>query len=393
MIEFRNITKSFKDHVVLKDINMTMKDGELTVIIGPSGCGKTTSLKMINRLISPTQGEILIDGEDVSGIDKVELRRRMGYVIQSGGLFPHMTIRENIEIIEQLENKPEGQIMQKTIDLMDMVDMDPEEFLDRYPSELSGGQLQRIGVARAFANDPEIILLDEPFSALDPITRASLQDQLVDIQAREAKTMVFVTHDMSEAIKLADRICIMNDGHIIQFDTPEKILRDPADGFVANFVGTNRIWSSPEYIRVEDFMIKNPVTIAPDVTVGQCIRLLREKRVDSLLVTDESDHFLGVLDKRTFIHERNPATRAIDVMLPPEVTARPGDNILQVLESIRETVTNNVPVITETGKLVGLLTSSNLVSTLSKQFILEGDAESDADEAVSAGPDVKGEIS
>ena len=165
-----------------------------------------------------------------------------------------MTIRQNIEIIEQLENKPKDEIVDNTVRLMKMVDMDPEEFLDRYPTELSGGQQQRIGVIRALANDPEIILFDEPFSALDPLTRNALQDELVELQSKVGKTMVFVTHDMDEAVKIADRICIMKDGHILQFDTPEEILRNPADEFVANFVGVNRIWDSPEFIKVEDFM-------------------------------------------------------------------------------------------------------------------------------------------
>ena len=246
MIQLSNVTKDFKGNVVLSDITMDINDRELTVLIGPSGCGKTTTLKMINRLIPTSSGKIYIDGKDIEEMDKVQLRRNMGYVIQQGGLFPHMTVRENIEIIERLEKKDPDQIVKNTIRLMEMVDLDPDEFLDRYPTELSGGQRQRIGVIRALANDPEIVLLDEPFSALDPITRSSLQDELLELQAKIGKTMVFVTHDMDEAIKIADKICIMKDGHILQYDTPEMILKKPADDFVANFVGTNRIWDSPE---------------------------------------------------------------------------------------------------------------------------------------------------
>ena len=181
MIQLIEVTKAFKNNVVLDRISMDFHDGELTVLIGPSGCGKTTTLKMINRLLSPTGGKIIIDGQNIESIDKVKLRRNMGYVIQQGGLFPHMTIRQNIEIIEKLEGKDEYQILKKTERLMEMVDMDPGEFLERYPTELSGGQQQRIGVIRALANDPEYVLLDEPFSALDPLTRSSLQDELTEL--------------------------------------------------------------------------------------------------------------------------------------------------------------------------------------------------------------------
>ncbi|WP_282750132.1 ABC transporter ATP-binding protein, partial [Emergencia timonensis] len=212
MIQFRDVTKDFKGNVVLSDISMEIKDKELTVLIGPSGCGKTTTLKMINRLIQPSKGNIFIDGKNIEEMDKVQLRRNMGYVIQQGGLFPHMTVRQNIEIIERLEKKDPQAIVDNTVRLMKMVDLNPEAFLDRYPTELSGGQRQRIGVIRALANDPDIVLLDEPFSALDPVTRSSLQDELIELQAKVGKTMVFVTHDMDEAIKIADRICIMKDG-------------------------------------------------------------------------------------------------------------------------------------------------------------------------------------
>ena len=245
MIEFRHVSKDFHGKVVLSDISMEIPTGELTVLIGPSGCGKTTTLKMINRLLSPSSGEIWIDGKNIETLDKVQLRRRIGYVIQQGGLFPHMTIRENIEIIARLAKGDPQAISCKTDQLMEMVDLDPAEYLDRYPTELSGGQQQRIGVIRALANDPEVVLFDEPFSALDPVTRSSLQDELVSMHEKMGKTMVFVTHDMDEAIKIADRICIMRNGHILQFDTPEQILKHPADDFIASFVGTERIWDSP----------------------------------------------------------------------------------------------------------------------------------------------------
>ena len=370
MIEFCGITKEFKNNPVLSDISMEIETGKLTVLIGPSVCGKTTTLKMINRLIQPTKGKILIDGNDIETLDKVKLRRNIGYVIQQGGLFPHMTIRQNIEIIERLEKKDPQGIIDNTIRLMEMVDLDPDDFLDRYPSELSGGQQQRIGVIRAMANDPEIILFDEPFSALDPVTRSSLQDQLLELQEKVGKTMVFVTHDMDEAIKIADKICIMRDGHILQYDTPEMILKKPADDFVANFVGTNRIWDSPEYIKVEDFMIKNPITCDGALIRNRCIKRMRDHHIDTLLVVDEAGHLRGIVDRKT-LFKATPLTPAENMMSQVSYAAHIGDNIVDVLKNIEETDVSNIPVLNQEEKLVGLLTSSNLVSTLSKQFLTD----------------------
>ena len=370
MIEFRGITKEFKNNPVLSDISMEIETGKLTVLIGPSGCGKTTTLKMINRLIQPTRGKILIDGKDIESLDKVELRRNIGYVIQQGGLFPHMTIRQNIEIIERMEKKDPQAITENTVRLMEMVDLNPDEFLDRYPSELSGGQQQRVGVIRALANDPDIILFDEPFSALDPVTRSSLQDELLELQEKVGKTMVFVTHDMDEAIKIADKICIMRGGHILQYDTPETILKKPADDFVANFVGTNRIWDSPEYIKVEDFMIKNPITCDGELIRNRCIKRMRDHNIDTLLVVDSQGHLRGIVGRKA-LFKATPLTAAEDMMVPGTYAAHIGDNIVDVLKKVEESDVSNIPVLDQNEKLVGLLTSSNLVSTLSKQFLTD----------------------
>ena len=371
MIEFREVYKDFKGNPVIKGISMDIRDKELTVLIGPSGCGKTTTLKMINRLIPISSGKILINGKDINEMDKVKMRRNIGYVIQQGGLFPHLTIRQNIEIIEKLEGKDPEKIMKNTIRLMKMVELDPDEYLDRYPSELSGGQQQRVGVIRAMANDPEIILFDEPFSALDPVTRSNLQDELVELQQKVGKTMVFVTHDMDEAIKIADRICIMKGGHILQFDTPEVILKEPANEFVANFVGTNRIWDSPEYIKVEDFMIQNPITCPVDLNRNRCIKRMRDHRIDSLLVVDSEKHLEGIITRQLLFKANRPLMTAEEIMSPVQYVARPDENIVDVLKMVEESDVNNIPVVSEDGKLVGLLTNSNLVSTLSKQFLTD----------------------
>ena len=239
MIIFEHVYKSFDDSQVLADLNLIIEEGSLVCLIGSSGCGKTTTLKMINRLIEPTEGEIYINGKNIIDIDKTKLRRSIGYVIQHHGLFPHMTVKENIEIIPKLEKVPLQEIEQRTNKLINLMELD-DEYLNISPSNLSGGQQQRVGVARAMANNPKIILMDEPFSALDPITRSNLQDELIKLHKETNTTIVFVTHDMDEAIKIADRICIMKDGHIVQYDTPEEILANPANDYVEEFVGMSK---------------------------------------------------------------------------------------------------------------------------------------------------------
>lgn len=373
MIEFQHVTKSFKDNKVLSDISLTIEDGELVAIIGSSGCGKTTTLKMINRLIRPTKGKIFIDGKDIEDMNKVEMRRSIGYVIQQAGLFPHMTVRENIELIQRLEKKDEEQISKNTEYLMDMVGLNGDEFLDRYPNDLSGGQQQRVGVARALANNPKIILMDEPFSALDPMTRVSLQDELIALHEKVDKTIVFVTHDMDEAIKIADKICIMKDGHILQYDTPEEILKNPANEFVENFVGKNRIWGSPEYIKVEDIMIENPVTCNGDLSRTRCVKRMKERHVDTLLVVDKNRKLQGMVNRKALYRAKNPLAAAETMMKTDVLTASPDDNILKLLKLIDEYDVGNIPVVDENEKVLGLITNSNLISTLSQQYLTEDD--------------------
>lgn len=236
MIEFVDVNKNFGEYHIIKNLSMKIEKGKITVIIGSSGCGKTTTLKMINKLIIPTSGKIYIDGEDTSQKDTIKLRRNIGYVIQQTGLFPHMTVKENIELIAKIENIDKNKMNMRTRELMKMINLDYEKFSERYPLELSGGQQQRVGVARAFALDPAIILMDEPFSAVDPISRRQLQDELVAIQKKLEKTIVFVTHDIQEAVKIADKICLLNNGEIMQYDTPENIIKNPKNDFVRKFV-------------------------------------------------------------------------------------------------------------------------------------------------------------
>lgn len=369
LIEFKNITKKMGSKTILKDINLKIEKGQLIVLIGSSGCGKTTTLKMINKLISPTSGEIYINSKPISKENTINLRRSIGYVIQSTGLFPHMTIRENISLIPKLKNESLEDISKKTYELLNMVGLSPEEYLDKYPSELSGGQQQRVGVARAFATDAEIILMDEPFSALDPITRASLQEELFILQQELAKTIIFVTHDMNEAIKLADKICIMDNGSIAQYDTPENILRNPVNDFVVDFIGTNRIWANPEFIKASDIMINTPICVSPSRTILQAIEIMRSHKVDSLLVIDKSNTLIGLVTLKDIRRSLDKETKLSEIMENKVLTVFEDDNIVKILELINEFSFGYVPVITKNNKLAGLVTRSSLISVLSEQFL------------------------
>ena len=242
MIDLENLTKTFPGAATpaVDHLNLHVDRGEIVVFVGPSGCGKTTTLKMINRLVEPTSGTINIDGRSVESVPVHELRRGIGYVIQQIGLFPHRTIRQNIATVPGLLDWDKARINERVDELTDLVALDPE-MLDRYPAELSGGQRQRVGVARALAADPPVLLMDEPFGAVDPIVRAHLQDELLALQQRLHKTIALVTHDIDEAIKLGDRVAILSEGgHLEQYGSPAEILREPANPFVADFLGTDR---------------------------------------------------------------------------------------------------------------------------------------------------------
>nr|WP_205606371.1 ABC transporter ATP-binding protein [Clostridium butyricum] len=369
VIEFKNIKKSYKSKIILENFNLSIDSGKLVVLIGASGCGKTTLLKMINRLISITEGEILINGKDINKMDPIKLRRGIGYVIQQTGLFPHMTVKENIEIIPRLMKISERKIEKKTIELLNMVGLDPNEYLYRYPAELSGGQQQRVGVARAFATDAEIILMDEPFSALDPITRTELQEQLFNIQKEYNKTIVFVTHDMDEAINIADMICILKDGKIIQYDTPENILKNPENDYVEEFVGKNKIWAKPEFIKAEDVMINRPATVSIKRSLLQAREIMREKTVDSLLIVDKEGMLLGYVTLSDIQKIDNKSILVGEVMRRSPEYVTEDTNLLDLLEKFTGLKRGYLPVCNENGKLMGLVTRSTLISVLSSQYI------------------------
>ncbi len=253
MIRFRGVSKTYpgSEKPVVNDLSFEILEGEICVLVGPSGCGKTTTMRMVNRLIEPSEGEILIDGEPNTAMSGTRLRRKIGYAIQQIGLFPHRTIAENIATVPGLLGWDRRRIKERVDELLELVGLDPGDYRNRYPAELSGGQQQRVGVARAMAADPPIMLMDEPFGAVDPITRERLQDEFLNIQQNIKKTIVFVTHDIDEAIKIGDKIAILKQGGILaQYDTPENILSSPNSEFVASFVGTDRILKRLSLVRV-----------------------------------------------------------------------------------------------------------------------------------------------
>ncbi|MFH9203792.1 betaine/proline/choline family ABC transporter ATP-binding protein [Streptomyces albidoflavus] len=288
-IELEHLTKRYPGTSVpaVDDVSLEIKAGETVVFVGPSGGGKTTLLKMINRLIEPTSGRIRIGGEDVTDMDPVRLRRKIGYAIQSSGLFPHMTVGQNIALVPKMVGWSKSRIKGRVEEMLDLVGLDLGEFQGRYPRQLSGGQQQRVGVARALAADPPVLLMDEPFGAVDPITRDHLQDELIRLQHELHKTIVFVTHDFDEAIKIGDRIVVLRDrSQIAQFDTPEAILTNPADDFVSGFVGAGAALKRLNLTRVRDVEIRDWPTVGVDDPLQGIFEALRSGRTNELLMLD-----------------------------------------------------------------------------------------------------------
>ena len=364
MIEFNNISKIYADgQAAVEDVSLTINKGEFVCFIGTSGSGKTTCLRMINRMIEPSKGEIIINGEPILSLNRVELRRKIGYVIQQIGLMPHLTIYENIVTVPKLLKWDEERQQKTARNLIRKVDL-PEEYLERYPSELSGGQQQRIGVIRALAADQNIILMDEPFGALDPITRQSLQQLVKRLQRETGKTFVFVTHDMDEALTLADRIAIMDNGKLIQYDTPENIINNPANKFVEEFLGEDRIEQAKNFhFTVGQSMFRTPVSIYENQTTKQALSLMNSNHVDMLFVTDLSKKLLGVItisDIRRFGRKHLPLKDYIkDCIFVTEDT-----KIQEATYSILELGLPNLPVVDQEDHLIGLITRGAIVESI-----------------------------
>ncbi len=308
LITFRDVTKTYEDGTVaVQSFNLEIKEGEFFVLIGPSGCGKTTTLKMINRLHNVTNGDILIDGKSISDHNIHELRWNIGYVLQQIALFPHMTIEENISIVPELKSWKKVDISKRVDELLDLVGLDPSTYKKRKPSELSGGQQQRVGVARALAANPPIILMDEPFSALDPLSREQLQQDFLKLKEKIQKTIVFVTHDMNEALTLGDRICLMKDGETVQVGTPEEFINHPKDDFVKSFIGDRRsVLQQPIGELLEHLKLDPPVTpsreVDSSVPLGEALAVLSEEKVLTVMRENEPVGILTSENALQFLH-------------------------------------------------------------------------------------------
>ena len=373
MIRLQGIEKRFEDGFqALKNINLEFKGGEITVLIGPSGCGKTTTMKLINRLITPTKGQITINGTDISTVNPVELRRKIGYVIQNIGLFPHMTIAKNVGVVPRLLKWDKHKIDRRVNELLRLVGMDPDLYRDRYPSELSGGQQQRIGVIRALAADPDIILMDEPFSALDPISREQLQDELIRLQQEFKKTIIFVTHDMDEAIKIADTIVLMKDGEVVQTGSPEQVLRHPANDFVKSFIGKKRLRAEnglEALPTVDEVMTDNPVTAYPSRGLAEALKMMEHRRVDSLFIVDRNHILRGYVSIYQVLDQYGEEGKTVaDVMKPVVHTVRTGTPLTVALKLMSKYGLTNLAVVKNNNQFVGLITRGSVVRHLAEVY-------------------------
>lgn len=360
MIKLENVTKIYPkaQTPAVKDLNINIPEGETCVLIGPSGCGKTTTMKMINRLIEPTKGNIFMGGNNIMKQDPVQLRRSIGYVIQQIGLFPHMTIRDNIAVVPKLLGWSPERIDERSDELLDMVGLDPAEFRERYPRQLSGGQRQRIGVARALAADPPVMLMDEPFGAIDPITRDHLQNEFLRLQKRLKKTIAFVTHDIDEALKMGTLICILNVGGVLQqLDTPANILSNPANTMVSDFVGADRGLKQLNLVRVGDVMRTNIAVAHHDELASDAVETMRQRNIDSLLIVDDQHKLIGFVSLETAQTQSNK--KVGDVVSPIVTTTEEEATMKDAFSEMLGYGVGYMPVTDEKKKLLGLITAGD----------------------------------
>ena len=364
MIQFEHVNKSYGKTPILKDLTFTIPDGQFVILIGPSGCGKTTTLKTINRLIEPDSGTVLIDGQDIHSQDKVTLRRHIGYVIQQIGLFPNMTVAQNICVVPKLLKYDKAKCDDIVQDLLKMVGM--EQYANKYPSELSGGQQQRIGVLRALAASPPIVLMDEPFSALDPLTREALQDEVKNLQQQLNKTIVFVSHDMSEALKLADTIIFMSAGEVVQMASPEEMLEHPATDLVRTFMGKHTADNAPS--KVESFMRTNVFSVRKDRGVLECAERMARGSVDTLLVTDEQNRYLGTITIGDIRHWGRELTTIEPLIRQTARTVRVGDEAKESFDYLLDSGANYVVVLNADDTIAGIVTKTSVARSVAENL-------------------------
>ncbi|MEV7680482.1 betaine/proline/choline family ABC transporter ATP-binding protein [Streptomyces sp. NPDC088341] len=369
MIRFEHVTKRYADGTTaVDDLSFEVSQGELITLVGPSGCGKTTTMKMVNRLIEPTEGRIFLDGDDISAIDPVQLRRRIGYVIQQVGLFPHKTVLENTATVPHLLGWQRAKGRSRAAELLDLVGLDPSVYGDRYPEQLSGGQRQRVGVARALAADPPVLLMDEPFGAVDPVVRDHLQSEFLKLQAAVRKTVLFVTHDIEEAVRLGDRIAVYGQGRIEQFDAPAAVLGTPATPYVADFVGADRGLKRLSVTPIEEGDLEQPPVLHLDDPLDRAAAKLAEEGARWAVVLDSQDNLHGwISTDRTGAPAAGTVrehARRMDAWLPL------GASLKQAFATMLQHDAGWIAVIDkeETGRFLGVLTPARLHEALRRSI-------------------------
>jgi osmoprotectant transport system ATP-binding protein len=356
VITLDRVTKRYgADTVAVAELSLTVPDGELCVLVGPSGCGKTTTLRMINRLIEPSGGRILIDGTDVLKIDPVQLRRNIGYVIQQGGLFPHRRVADNVATVPRLLGWDRTRVESRVKELLELVDLDPDRYGRRFPDELSGGERQRVGVARALGGDPPVLLMDEPFGAVDPITRQRLQQQFLELQAELKKTIVFVTHDIEEATKLGNRIAVLSKGGVLeQYDTPSEVLGRPATAFVADFVGADRGVRRLAVMPIEPDDLFHPPRVAPELSMLEARAAVGGADSRWAVVVDDDEHLQGWIDL-----EPGLSGSVKDHLVPFEVQVPVGTSLRAAFGEMLQHDVRWIPVV-DGDRYLGVLTPNRL---------------------------------
>ncbi len=370
MIRLERVTKIYPDGTeAVKGISLEIGRGEFCIFLGPSGCGKTTSLKMINRLIPMSSGQIFIDDVDIVKRNVNELRRDIGYAIQNIGLFPHLTVGQNIATVPMLRKWPQQKQRARARELLHLVGMSPETFIDRYPAELSGGQQQRVGVARCLGADPPILLMDEPFGAIDPITRSKLQDEFLKIQLHLKKTIAFVTHDINEAIKMGDTIALMKAGELVQYAPPATLLSEPKTKFVRDFVGADRVLKGLRLLRAQDVMHAPKYAVAHDDRPDEVSRQLNARRLRWAPVVDADARFFGWIEAE----DLEGAETLADQIVPAVATAAPETPLNEALALMLSSATGTVPVVDDdSGRLLGVLSFGALRDVLAADDAEDG---------------------
>ena len=368
MLRFEHVSLSYGSQKIIDDISFEIQEGQMAVLIGSSGCGKTTTLKMINRLIEPTSGKIYINGKDIAAQDRMELRRHIGYVIQQIGLFPNMTVAQNICVVPNLLKYSKEACDKIVHELLELVNLPYEQYAHKYPSEMSGGQQQRIGILRALAASPPIVLMDEPFSALDPMTRRTLQQEVRSLQQKLNKTFVFVTHDMEEALDLADVIIFMDHGRIVQMAPPEEMLAHPASGLIQDFLGKFINTASHKALTAADFMRTGVYTVSLHRGTNECVRKMQRYNVDTLIVVDDQDRYQGtvsIADIRLTGHVVKTIEPLIRCNTP---TVHTGDSAKDCFDLLISSGAPYLIVLDEEEKVDGLITKTSMTSAMAEQL-------------------------